>query len=60
MCLPYTLAFVPQIESVEYPNHLVSLEEPDEERVDGEVQILSVTTTDSEGCDDPRPPRSRY
>jgi len=37
-CLPYTLAFVGEIESVEYPNHLVSLEELDEEKVDGEVQ----------------------
>ena len=47
-CLPYTLVFVPQLESVAYPDHLVSLEEPEEERVDGEVQILSVTTTDFE------------
>jgi hypothetical protein len=48
-CLPYTLVFVPQIESVAYPDHLVSLEEPEGERLDGEVQILSVTTTDFEG-----------
>jgi hypothetical protein len=48
-CLPYTLVFVPQIESVAYPNHLVSLEEPEGDRVDGEVQILSVTTIDPEG-----------
>ena len=41
--------FVPEIESVAYPDHMVSLEEPEEERVDGEVQILSVTTTDFEG-----------
>lgn len=49
MCLPYTLAFVPELESVDYTGHLVSLQEPDEERVDGEVQFLSVTTADSEG-----------
>lgn len=47
-CLPYTLAFVREIESVEYPNHLLSLQEPDEERVDGEVQYLSVTAADPE------------
>jgi hypothetical protein len=49
ICLPYTLAFVREIESVEYPDHLVSLQEPDGESVDGEVQFLSVTTADSEG-----------
>lgn len=49
ICLPYTLAFVPELESVEYPGHLVRLKEPDEERVDGEVQFLSVTTAGSEG-----------
>jgi hypothetical protein len=49
ICLPYTLAFVPQIESVDYTGRLVRLEEPDEERVDGEVQFLSVTTADTEG-----------
>ena len=48
ICLPYTLAFVPQIESVGYTGRLVRLEEPDEERVDGEVQFLSVTTADTE------------
>jgi hypothetical protein len=48
-CLPYALVFVPQIESVAYPDHAVNLEEPEGERVDGEVQILSVTTTDFEG-----------
>lgn len=48
-CLPYTLAFVEEIESVAYPAHLVSLQEPEGERVDGEVQILSVTTTGCEG-----------
>lgn len=45
-CLPYTLAFVREIESVEYPNHRMSLEAPDDEREDGEVQILSVTAAD--------------
>jgi hypothetical protein len=49
ICLPYTLAFVREIESVEYPDHLVSLQEPDYESIDGEVQLLSVTTTNSEG-----------
>lgn len=34
ICLPYTLAFVPEVESVEYPDRKLSLEEPDEERVD--------------------------
>jgi hypothetical protein len=43
ICLPYTLAFVPEIESVEYSNHVLSLQEPDDEKVDGELQILSVT-----------------
>ena len=42
-----------EIESVEYPNRLVSLQEPDDERVDGEVQILSVTAADPEGFADP-------
>jgi hypothetical protein len=46
ICLPYTLAFVREIESVEYPNRRVSLEEPDDEREEGEVQILSVTAAD--------------
>lgn len=46
-CLPYTLAFVREIESVEYPDHLVSLEEA--EREDDEVQILSITEADPEG-----------
>jgi hypothetical protein len=45
-CLPYTLAFVREIESVEYPNRRLSLEET--ERKDGEVQILSVTAADPE------------
>src|SRR6266481_14667 len=49
VCLPYTLAFVGEIESVEYRDHLLSLKESGEERVDGEVQFLSVTTTDAEG-----------
>lgn len=47
VCLPYTLAFVSQIESVDYCGHLVSLEESDEERKDGKVQILSVSTADA-------------
>ena len=45
-CLPYTLSFVPEIESVEYSNCRLSLEEA--ERKDGEVQILSVTAADPE------------
>lgn len=44
ICLPYTLAFVPELESVEYPNSKLSLEKA--ERKDGEVQILSVTAAD--------------
>ena len=43
ICLPYTLAFVGELESVEYPDRVVTLEEPEEERVDGEVQFVSVT-----------------
>jgi hypothetical protein len=52
ICLPYTLAFVPEVESVEYPDRKLSLEEPDEERVDGEVQFLSVTIADPGGFAD--------
>jgi hypothetical protein len=48
ICLPYTLAFVPEIESVDYTEQLVGLEEPEDERVDGEVQFLSVHTTNAE------------
>jgi hypothetical protein len=43
-CLPYTLAFVPELESVEYPNRKLSLEKA--ERKEDEVQILSVTAAD--------------
>jgi hypothetical protein len=43
ICLPYTLAFVRELESVEYPNRQVSLEEPEDEKVDDEVQTLTVT-----------------
>ena len=53
ICLPYTLAFVRELESVEYPNRLVSLEEPDDEKVDDEVQILTVTVADPEEFADP-------
>jgi len=53
ICLPYTLAFVPEIESVEYPNCKLSLEEPDEERVDGKVQFLSVTIANPGAFADP-------
>jgi hypothetical protein len=49
LALAYTLAFVREIECVEYPDHLVSLEDPEEEREDGEVQFFSVTMMDSEG-----------
>ena len=42
ICLPYTLAFVRELESVQYPNRLLSLEEGEGGRVDGEVQIVSV------------------
>jgi hypothetical protein len=49
VCLPYTLAFVREIESVEYPNRWLSLQDPDNERVNGEVQILSVITADPRG-----------
>ena len=44
ICLPYTLAFVPELESVEYPHRRLSLEEVQLE--EGEVQILSVTAAD--------------
>lgn len=47
-CLPYTLVFVREVASVEYPNHRVSLEAIDNEKEDGEVQILSVTAADPE------------
>lgn len=49
VCLPYALAFVPTVEGVDYQGHVVSLQEPDEERVDVEVQFLSVNTVDGEG-----------
>jgi hypothetical protein len=49
ICLPYTLAFVREIESVTYPNHLVCLQDTDDLIIDGEVQFLSVTATDAEG-----------
>jgi hypothetical protein len=42
ICLPYTLAFVGELESVEYQDHLVSLEEPEDTKVDGEVQCRSL------------------
>jgi hypothetical protein len=45
ICLPYTLAFVPEIESVDYTERLVGLEESEDERVDGEVQFLTVIMT---------------
>lgn len=51
ICLPYTLAFVPELESVEYPNRKVSLEKA--ERKEDEVQILSVTAADPVGFADP-------
>ncbi len=47
-CLPYTLAFVREIESVEYSNHVLSLRDPDDETADGELQILSVAAEDEE------------
>jgi hypothetical protein len=53
ICLQYTLAFVPEIESVKYQNHLVSLQAPDVERVEGEVQFLSVTAAGAEALADP-------
>jgi len=57
-CLPYTLAFVRETESVEYPNRRLSLAEPDDERVDGEVQILSVTGPIPKDSPIQRAPRS--
>jgi hypothetical protein len=48
VCLPYTLAFVREIESVEYPNHLVRLEHAEDPMMDGEVQFLSLAITDAE------------
>jgi hypothetical protein len=53
ICLPYTLAFVRELESVQYPNRLVSLEEPEDEKVDDEVQILTVTVANPEGFAEP-------
>ena len=41
-----------ELESVEYPNRLLSLEEGEDERVDGEVQIVSVKMADPIGFDD--------
>lgn len=49
VCLPYALAFVPEIETVEYPNRFLSLEDFDDPSVDGEVRILSVIAADREG-----------
>jgi len=54
ICLPYTLALVRELESVEYPNRLTSLEQPEDEKVDGEVQILTVTVSDPEGFAEPK------
>jgi hypothetical protein len=54
ICLPYTFAFVEELESVEYPDHLVTLQEREEEMVDGEVQFLSVTAADPEDGADPK------
>jgi hypothetical protein len=48
ICIPYTLAFVREIESVEYANRLVNLEQPPVE-TDGEVQFFSAKTTDAKG-----------
>jgi hypothetical protein len=53
ICLPYTLAFVRELESVEYPNRLLSLEEGEDAKVDGDVQILSVTVADPDGFSHP-------
>lgn len=43
VCLPYALAFVREIASVEYQSRRLSLQAPDDEEVDGAVRILSVT-----------------
>ncbi|MBZ5492740.1 MAG: hypothetical protein LAO76_17595 [Acidobacteriia bacterium] len=53
ICLPYTLSFVREIESIEYPNRRLNLQNSDGEQLDGEVQILSVTAADPEGFADP-------
>lgn len=53
-CLPYTLASVREIESVEYPNRLLSLQDPNDKKADGELQILSVTAADPGAFDDPQ------
>ena len=53
ICLPYTLAFVRELESVEYPSRLSSLAEPEDAKVDGEVQILTVTVADPDVFADP-------
>jgi hypothetical protein len=49
ICLPYTLAFVREIESVHYSNHLVSLRERNDAIAYSGVQFLSATTTSSRG-----------
>jgi hypothetical protein len=53
ICLPYTLAFVRELESVEYRNRQVSLAEPEDAEEDIEVQILTVTVADPDGFADP-------
>jgi hypothetical protein len=53
VCLPYTLAFVREIESIEYPNRRLSLQQPGDDAMDGVVQIVSVTAEDPEGFANP-------
>ena len=52
ICLPYTLAFVPELENVEYPNRSLNLEAVDRE--EHEIQIVSVTAADPYEIADPQ------
>ena len=52
VCLPYTLVFVRQIESVEYPNRKVSRLEAEFDEEDGEVQIFTIGRSDDAGNSD--------
>lgn len=53
LCLPYTLMFVQEIESVAYSGHLVSRSKTDQNTADGQVGLHSVTTRSSNGvCTD--------
>lgn len=53
VCLPYTLAFVREVDSVEYSSRRLSLQDRDDAIPDGEAQILSVQIEDAEGIAEP-------